>query len=156
MQRLNIFVVCLGLAVSACAEQSAMRLAQDTVRINVSTAPIYGALEPQRRAMRMAADETLKSGYDKFMIVDGNNSFAPDVIGHTPAQYQSSSHGTITGSTNNFAGHASSQATYVGPRQVAMPRFESGIAVKMFKRDDPAAANAVDAREIVAQSGKAQ
>ena len=40
MQRLNIFVVCLGLAVSACAEQSAMRLAQDTVRINVSTAPM--------------------------------------------------------------------------------------------------------------------
>ena len=34
------------LLIAGCAEQSAMRIANDTVRINVSTAPIYGALEP--------------------------------------------------------------------------------------------------------------
>ena len=137
-----------------CAEQSAMRLAQDTVRINVSTAPIYGALEPQRRAITMAADETIKNGYDKFLIVNGADTFKPNVIGETAAMYQSTSQVSVTGSTDSFVGQGSSQATYAGPQKIAMPRFESVIVVKMFKKDDPAGANAVDAREIKAQNTK--
>ena len=46
--------VLAGLLAGGCAEQSAMRMANDTVRINVSTAPIYGSLEPERRAMILA------------------------------------------------------------------------------------------------------
>ena len=139
---------------AGCAEQSAMRVAQDTVRINVSTAPIYGTLEPQRRAMRMAADETLKSGYDKFLIVDGVNTFKPNVIGQTAATYQSSSQASVVGSSSGFYGHGTSQATYVGPQPVAMPRFESAITVKMFKNDDLGGANALDARQVIAQNAQ--
>jgi hypothetical protein len=31
-----------------------MRMANNTVRINVSTAPVYGSLEPERQAMILA------------------------------------------------------------------------------------------------------
>ena len=70
--------------IAGCAEQSAMRIANDTVRINVSTAPIYGALEPERRAMLLAAEETLKSGFDKFLIVDGQSQYKRNVIANNP------------------------------------------------------------------------
>ena len=69
--------VVAGVLLSACAEQSAMRVANDTVHLNVSTAPIYGALEPQRRAMLMAAEETVKAGFDKFIIVNAQTGFSP-------------------------------------------------------------------------------
>lgn len=128
-------LVCAG-----CAEQSAMRLANDTVRVNVSTAPIYGALEPERRAMVIAAKETLKNGYDKFLIVDGASAYKPNVLGHTPGQ----AHGYI----NDQGGRV--YAT--GPSTIAMPRFETAITVKMFKVDDPNGHNAIDATEILKSS----
>jgi hypothetical protein len=134
---------------SACAEQSAMRLSQDMVRINVSTAPIYGALEAQKRAYRLAADETVKLGYDKFLIVDGSDTFKQNVLGQSAGYYQSTGQATIVGGV----GQATSQATYVGPQTIAMPRYESAILVKMFRNGDPASENAIDARQIVAQKG---
>jgi hypothetical protein len=131
---LRIGFLLLALLVAGCAEQSAMRLAADTVRINVSTAPVYGALEPERRAMVMAAQETVKSGYDKFLIIDGGSSFNQNVIGQTG--------GYATGSlTRGF--------TAVGPQPVAMPRFQTALTIKMFKASDPQAQNAVDAHEIL-------
>jgi hypothetical protein len=72
------------LLIAGCAEQSATRIANDTVRVNVSTAPIYGALEPERRAMLQAAEETLESGFDKFLIVDGQSQFKRNVIANHP------------------------------------------------------------------------
>ena len=135
----------LGLAVAGCAEQSAMRLANDTVQLHVSTAPIYGSLEPQRRVMTMAAQETLKAGFDKFLIGGGQNTFKPNVLGYTAATAQSSA---VVGPDGGGA-----QSSYVGPQPVAMPRFESDVVVKMFKASDPAGVNAVDARQIVGKRG---
>ena len=122
------------------AEQSAMRLANDMVRVNVSTAPIYGALEPERRAMVLAAKETMENGYDKFLIVDGASDYKPNVLGHTPGQ----AHGYI----NDQGGRI--YAT--GPSTIAMPRFETAITVKMFKSGDPNGHNAIDAAEILKSS----
>lgn len=149
MLKAHFALVIAAVSLSGCAEQAATRLAGDTVRLHISTAPIYGALEPQRRAMRMAAEETVKNGYDKFMIVDSANAYRPNVIGQTPAQYQSSSHATVAGGPGGISGYGASQATYTGPRTIAMPRFESDVIVKMFKAADPAGSNAIDAREIL-------
>jgi hypothetical protein len=119
---------------AGCAEQSAMRLANDTVRVNVSTAPIYGALEPERRAMVLAAQETLKSGYDRFIVIDGASSFRQNRLGQSP--------GFASGSlTNGF--------TATGPSDVSMPRFQTAVTIKMFKNGDPAGQNAISAAEIV-------
>ena len=125
----------LAVGLLGCAEQSAMRLAADTVRINVSTAPVYGALEPERRAMLMAAEETVKNGYDKFIIANGASNFNQNVLGQPAGQASGSL-------TQGF--------TATGPQTIAMPRFQTEIIVKMFKADDPAGANAIEARPILA------
>jgi hypothetical protein len=128
-----------GLLFVGCAEQSAMRLANDTVRINVSTAPIYGTLEPERRAMLLAAQETVKSGYDRFIIVDGTSGFRSNTLGEIPAHAQGSL-------TEGF--------TARGPQTIRMNRYETAIMVKMFKADDPAAVNAVDAHQVLKNAPK--
>ncbi|HRN87892.1 MAG TPA: hypothetical protein PK271_04760 [Hyphomicrobium sp.] len=144
------YVFCLGvlsLALAACAEQTAMRLAADTVQLDVSTAPVYGSLEPQRRAMRMAAEETVKSGYDKFVFLDSQTRFKQNVIGVIPGHAQGSGQATYA----SGYGKASSQYSAVGPTPIAAPRHEGRFIVKMFKADDPAGANAIDARTILAE-----
>jgi hypothetical protein len=130
----RVFILAVAL-LSACAEQSAMRLASDMVRINVSTAPIYGALEPERRMMAMAAQETVKNGYDSFLIVDGQSGFHQNTLGVSP--------GYAYGSGGSF--HAQ------GPSTVAMPRFQTAVTIKMFRVGDPAGARAINAREILRQ-----
>src|SRR5262245_8958901 len=132
MHRLLI-ATALTCMLAACAEQTAMRLAHDTIRVNVSTAPVYGALEPERRAMLLAAEETVKAGFDKFQIVNGASGFHRNTLG-TTAGYAS---------WNQYGG------TAVGSQTVGMPRFQTELIVKVFKAGDPAGANAVDAREVL-------
>jgi hypothetical protein len=140
MSKLLAIAVCALCA--GCAEQSAMRLNADTVRVNVSTAPIYGALEPERRAMVMAAKETLRAGYDRFIIVDGQSAYRPNVIGTTPGY---SSVGVAAGPYGSAA-----VVRTQGPQQIAMPRFETSVMVKMFRNNDRGADQAIDARQILA------
>ena len=130
---------------TGCAEQSAMRLNADTVRINVSTAPIYGALEPERRVMLLAAQETLKNGYDRFIIVNGQSDYRSNVLGTIPGQAS----GSYVSGPYGSSGYI--QAT--GPSEIAMPRFEMQVIVKMFREADAGASNAISARQVVAEKG---
>jgi hypothetical protein len=134
--------VLAGLLAGGCAEQSAMRMANDTVRINVSTAPIYGSLEPERRAMILAAQETIKDGYDKFIIVEGSTGFHSNVLGEIPGQ--ASGMATVNMATFNAT----------GPQTIRRNRYETAITIRMFKADDPRGANAVDAHEIMKSAPK--
>ena len=134
--------VVFALLVFGCAEQSALRLAADTVRINVSTAPIYGTLEPERRAMLLAAQETVKNGYDKFIILNGQSGFRSDYLGEIP--------GHASGSYGPYGGSFSA----TGPQAIRMNRYQTEVIIKMFKADDPQARNAVDAREVLRTAPK--
>src|SRR5262245_1980955 len=137
MQRIATATVAACL-LAGCAEQSAMRLAHDTIRVNVSTAPVYGALEPERRAVLLAAEETVKAGFDKFFIVNGASGFNRNVISQTAG---SASWGPGGG-------------TITGPQTVGMPRFQTQILIKMFRAGDPQGNNAVDARELLKSAPK--
>jgi hypothetical protein len=116
-----------------------MKLANNIVRINISTAPIYGALEPERRAMTMAAQETLKNGYDRFIVVTGQSDYRPNVIGQTPG-YASGSWGPYGG---GFTAH--------GPSTIAMPRFQTEMTIRMFHDGEAGAGNSIDARSVLRQ-----
>jgi hypothetical protein len=119
-----------------------MRLAADTVRINVSTAPIYGSLEPERRAMLLAAEETVKSGYDKFIILNGQSGFRSDTLAEIPAR--------ASGSYGPYGGGFSA----TGPQTINRNRYQTEVYIKMFKAGDPQGANAVDAREVLRTAPK--
>jgi hypothetical protein len=138
MHSAKLGIILLAAALASCAEQTAMRLAHDTVRVNVSTAPIYGALEPERRAMLLAAEETVKAGFDRFIITNGQSGFQRNTLGTTGGY----------ASWNQYGG------TAVGPQTVGMPRFQTEVIIKMFKTGDPLAKNAVDAREIMKSAPK--
>ena len=138
-------IILAALLAAGCAEQSAMRLSANTVRVNVSTAPIYGAVEPERRAMVIAAEETLKHGYDRFLIVSGQSELRRNTIGVIPAQTNGS------WSANAYGG--SGYVSHTGARPIGMPRFETQIMVKMFHRGESGADQAIDAHQVLAESG---
>ena len=52
-----------------CASSSVMQLDSNTVQITTSAAPVCGSQGAQQVAQKRAAYETLKRGFDRYMIV---------------------------------------------------------------------------------------
>ena len=88
--------------------------------------------------MLLAVQETVKAGYDKFIIVDGASGFRSEKLGEFPAQ--------ASGDAYSF------RAT--GPQEIRRNRYETALTIKMFRAGDPMAANAVDAQQVLKTAPK--
>lgn len=133
----NIFIAVFLIALTGCANQHVMKMSDNIARIKTSTAPIYGPVEPEKRAFWLAANETVRSGYDKFIILRGQSQFKQNVIGQVP--------GHVQGSWDNNGGYVQGY----GSRTISAPRNETEIVIKMFRAGDPEGRNALDAHAII-------
>ena len=109
---MKVFIIAAIITLlSGCAERASMRLAKNISRISISTSPIYGTLEPQRRAMLQAAKETVNSGYDLFIVLGADTDYNMNLMG-------AGVYGTQT-----------------------LPRFSADLTIKMFRYNDPGSSN---------------
>ncbi|MGL3210746.1 hypothetical protein [Bradyrhizobium sp. BR 1433] len=133
----NLGVVALSAALGGCAGASAIPLAQDNVQITARAAPICGAAGAEKIAVRQAAIETIRRGYDRFIVM--NAQAGASYAGSTPVVVQNLGGGVAmaSGGTPMFA-----------PNQ--------GLVIKMFKDGDPASANALPARETLGPDWQGQ
>ena len=136
--------VCIGL--SACAKSSVIPLSADTFQITAGAAPICGQVGAQQVAATQAAAETVRRGYDRFVVTNGAYQNDVHVVAYTPivANTSSSATGTIYGNSIDIDGR--SCTTVSGGDPIVMGTHNQSLVVKMFKASDPAGANAVDAR----------
>jgi len=121
-------VAALCVALGGCAGASTVPLSQDTVQITARAAPICGAVGAEKIAVRQAAVETIRRGYDRFIVL--NAQAGGTYAGSTPIVVQRLGGGVAM---------ASGGAPMIAPNQ--------GLVIKMFKDGDPAAANALSARD---------
>jgi hypothetical protein len=131
---------------SACANHLSSPLSADTIQITAGAAPICGRVGAQDVAAKQAAAETIRRGYDKFVITNAAYQNDVHVVGSTPvvANTSGSYSGVIAGDTINMDGH--STTTVTGGDPIIMGTHDQALVVKMFEASDPAGANAVDAR----------
>ena len=54
---------------TACAHSSVMDLDSNTVQVSANTAPVCGSEGAQRVTTRLAAIETIKHGFDSYVIL---------------------------------------------------------------------------------------
>ncbi len=64
-------------ALVGCAQVNTMQLAQDRVQITASASPVCGITGPQNLAQRQAAIETLRHGFDSFVIEGAEHQWMP-------------------------------------------------------------------------------
>lgn len=132
-------ITCVAvLAITGCARSTAIPVAQDTVVISSQAAPVCGSGGAQKVAFRQAAVETIRRGYDKFLIIGGQYRNDVGVVGHTPVMAHT------TGSV--YGGNLNATTTYSGGEPIIAGSHRQGLAVKMFKDGDPAGGNALSAR----------
>jgi hypothetical protein len=127
----NIVSICtLAATLGGCAGASTIPLAQDTVQITARAAPICGAAGAEKLALKQAAVETIRRGYDRFVVLNaqGGGSY----VGSTPIVVQNMGGGTVM---------ASGGMPMIAPNQ--------GLVIKMFKDADPQGKNALPARDTL-------
>jgi len=130
-----------ALLMVGCASSSTLPLADDVVKISARTAPVCGAESTQRIALQRAATETIKRGYDKFVIARADYDENRQVIGYTPV---------VANTTGSYGYGSYSANTYVtGGQPIIGGSNNSGLIVKMFRADDPESEKALPAREIL-------
>jgi len=105
-------------------------LAQDTIQITARAAPICGPVGAEKLALKQAAVETIRRGFDRFIVV--NAQAGGSYRGNTPVVVQNMGGGMAV---------ASGGAPIIAPNQ--------GLVIRMFKESDPQGANALPARDTI-------
>lgn len=144
MLKVTIAVAVACLLLSSCVQSSTMRVAQNQAIIQTSAEPMCGSIGAARAAQKQAAIETIKAGYDRYIIVSAaasNNVQATQM----PGSYRT--YGTVN-SFGNF-GTVNTTTTYTPGPVVYSGSHDQAIGVHMFKEGEPGSAQALSARETL-------
>lgn len=137
-------VLALMTLLSGCAETQAIRTSSDTLIIHTSAAPSCGVQGALSVAQKMAAIETIRAGYDAYVIFDSDaqNNVTTETL---PGSYH----------TNGFATAGNGYATYnatttyqPGPT-IYNGSNEAALHIKMFKKGQKNYTKAIPAREVL-------
>lgn len=135
-----------ALVLTACTSSNAIRTSSNTAIIQTSAAPICGGVGAARVAQQQAAIETIKAGYDRYVIMDAASASNVRIV-QTPGSYQTI--GTIGG------GFINTSTTYRPGPAFAAGTHDQSFAIRMFRDNEPGAAQAVSAREILGEDWQA-
>ncbi|MFU1477406.1 hypothetical protein ACM25N_06745 [Roseovarius sp. C7] len=147
MQR-SLLVMCVLLA--GCAETSVTPISKNSFLLDVSAEPVCGSTGASKVAGKMAAVETLRAGYDGFLIQGAGMQNNTQVIQTGPTGAYTTS--TYTGYGNTMTGHSST--TYTGGGPMILGSYDQRLVVRMIKRNEPLFKQAVDARRYLGEDWK--
>jgi hypothetical protein len=135
----TIVLLCL-LALAGCARGEAVRTSANTMVIQTGAAPVCGGQGALRVAQQLAAIETIRAGYDRYIITGGQaqNNVA---VSQMPGSY--STEGTYG------RGYYQATTTYQPGPTVVSGSHDQGLAVVMFREGEPGAQQAISARNML-------
>lgn len=145
----SILICFVALAAFGCARSSVMDLDSNTVQISTSAARVCGQQGAQQVATRRAAIETLKRGYDKYVILGAGYENDLRVVGQTPVVANTMGSATVNAYGNNAYVNGQSTTTYSGGQPIYGGHHNQSLTVRMFRASDPGAENAIDARRVL-------
>jgi|SRR5450756_25207 len=139
MKNIPLLIV-LALTLAACARAQAIRASANTVIIQAGAAPICGRLGAARVAQEMAAIETIRAGYDRYLLTGGQAQNNVTVT-QLPGSYN----------TTGVYGRGNYQATttYQPGGTIVAGSHDQDLTVVMFRDGEPGAEQAIPAREAL-------
>lgn len=140
--------IAMGVALAllaGCASTSAVPVAKDAVLISTSAAPSCGRLGAQKVALAEAAVETIRRGYERFIIVGAHASSDVRVVGHTPVFASTSFSANTFGGTTFGTG----TTTFSGGQPIVGGSHDQEFLIRMFNSGDVGFDRAIDARETL-------
>lgn len=122
---------------AGCAETSVMDVNANTVMVTASADPSCGQIGAKEVAVRRAAYETLKRGYDRYIIVETAAQDNTRVEDGPPVTIETTTKGNRT------------ETIIDGGDSIIGGTHDQEIVIRMFRLSDPGADKAVDARRVL-------
>lgn len=140
----SLLMLVLVLPVAACARAEATRLSANTMLIDAGAAPACGRQGAARVAAKSAAIETIRAGYDRYIIAGAQSQNNVSVT-QMPGQARTS--GTMT--YGGGFGRMQATTTYVPGPTIVSGSHDRALTVVMFKNGEAGSENALDARQML-------
>lgn len=138
-----LFPIAFGVAailLTGCTSSSTVRTSASSAIVQTSAAPVCGGTGAMRAAQKQAAIETIKAGFDRYIITGAASSNNVRVT-QGPGTYYTS--GTVTG------GYYSGTTTYRPGMPIVSGSHNQAFAIHMFRDGEPGANEAISARETL-------
>lgn len=132
--------VSVSLILAGCVGTNTVRTSVDTALVQVRAAPICGGSGAANVAQKQAAIETLKAGYDRYIILGGQSENTVRA-NQMPGTYQTTGH--------IYGNMVTANTTYTPGPVVFSGAHSQQFAIKMFKESDPNAQFALSARDAL-------
>lgn len=144
MFKVSLVAATVALLLSSCVQSSTMRVSKNQMIIQTSAEPMCGSVGAAKAAQKQAAVETIKAGYDRYIITSAaaaNNVTATQM----PGSYQT--YGTV----NSYGGFGTvnTTTTYTPGPMIYGGSHDQSIGVVMFKDGEPGSDQAISAREVL-------
>lgn len=140
----TILVVAVCSALASCAASSTMRVSQNEMIIKTDAAPVCGSTGAARVAQKQAAIETIKAGYDRYVLV-GQAANSNVNVTQMPGSYQTFGTAQMYGNTGTFQ----SNTVYNPGPTIVTGGHHQAIGVRMFREGEAGSQNAISARETL-------
>lgn len=124
-------VVLSAAALVGCAKTDTIPLSADEVQILVEAPPACGATGAQRLAAAVAAVETVRRGFDRFVVTAINGKSLASGIWTSPSTTR------VVGSKTTVSSGGWASISH---------RHQNTMRIRMTKRGDPEVERAIDAR----------
>ena len=134
------FIGVVLLALGACARTEAVRTSANTMFVQTAAAPACGSVGAMRVAQAMAAVETLRAGFDRYIITGGQ---AQNNVSVTQMP------GTFRTTGTYGRGLYSANTTYQPGPTIVAGTHDQGFTIVMFKDSDSGAQQAISARDTL-------
>lgn len=132
-----------ALALSACVNSSVTPISANQIIINTSAAPICSGAGAQSVAVKMAAVETLRRGYERFVIVGMDSANNVGVMRSAPTYANS----TYRAYGNTLYGNT----TYGGGNTIVYGSHDAALGVVLLKQGDRGFSEGVDAKSTLGE-----
>ncbi|TDH37772.1 hypothetical protein E2A64_01125 [Pseudohoeflea suaedae] len=137
----SVFSLAIAATLAAgCTSSNTVRTSANTLIVHTSAEAMCGGSGAAKIAQKQAAVETIKAGFDRYIIVGAQNSNNVQVV-QGPGTYSTT--GTISG------GHYFGTTTYQPGMPIVYGGYDQAFAIRMYKEQEPEAKHAVSAREIL-------
>lgn len=130
------------LIATGCASTNVTAVASNQVIISASAELVCGQQSAQKVAARQAAVETIRRGFDRYLIIGSQGSSDVYQVGTTPVYANTSASGAVVGNSLYVNGTTNIYGGY----PIYDGNHNRDLTVVMFKNGDPEGVNALDAR----------
>jgi hypothetical protein len=135
----RLAAICVAAVVlSACVRTSVMQVSQNQVVITTEAAPACGKGGSQQAAQDAAAIETIKRGYQRFIILEVGSENNVRVTRTMP-----------TTATTTPGPGGSATTTFTGGGVVASGSYDTALRIVMLNPGDEGFDQGVDARQVL-------